>query len=140
MTTDTKQKKTTNPLFDPKTDNKPISDESQDIVNKPVEDPAGMDEDDQLLLNLIEAQLEEKKIDLYKPSSFINQDVYDKLDPEVQGKIDLMSFNMLTSIREIHNFHQSDFSDSSYQFINMLHKFRLQKEETEKIHGDIFIF
>lgn len=128
-----------NPYFDPATDNMPIAEETQKIVNTPVEDPQGLGQDDLALAELIAKLVEENKINLYRPSSLLNQDVYDKLDDTKKAKIDKMSFNMLTTVRDIYNYYKSAYSNNSYQFENMLHKFRLLKEETEKECGDVYI-
>ncbi len=132
--------KTHNPLFDPATDNAPVSDESQQVVNTPIEDPTGMDDDDQQLVDMIVSLVDEKKINLYQPSSLLNQDVYEALDDEKKGAVDQKSFNMLTTVRDVYNFNKSEFTNNSYQFQNMVHKLRLQKEETEKSCGDVFKF
>ena len=129
-----------NPYFDPATDNAPISEEAQKIVNTPVENPNGLGTDDASLAELISKLVDDGKINLYRPSSLLNQDVYDKLDDAKKAKIDKMSFNMLTTVRDIYNYYKSAYSNNSYQFENMLHKFRILKEETEAECGDVYIF
>src|SRR3989339_1861744 len=109
----------------------PLSDETQKIVNQPIANPKGLSDEDQQLVNLIASLVEDSKINLYSPSSLLNQEVCDKLTDEQKGKVDMQSFNMLSTIREIYNYHKSDFPDASYQFENMVTKFRLQKETTE---------
>lgn len=130
----------TNPLFDPATDNAPISDESQKVVNEPIADSSGVSGGDQEFLNKILALVDDGKINLHQPSSLLNQEVYDGLDQEKQGKVDQQSFNMLSTIRELHNFNASEFTNDSYQFKNMIEKLKVQKEETEKECGDVFVF
>ncbi|EKD64276.1 MAG: hypothetical protein ACD_51C00028G0002 [uncultured bacterium] len=128
-----------NPYLDPATDNMPISDEAQKVVNTPVEKPNGLGQDDLSLAEMIVKLVDEGKINLYRPSSLLNQDVYDKLDDAKKAKIDKMSFNMLTTVRDIYNFYKSPYSNNSYQFENMLQKFRILKEETEKECGDVYV-
>ncbi|MBU1019051.1 MAG: hypothetical protein ABII07_06180 [Patescibacteria group bacterium] len=130
----------TNPLFDPATDNAPISDETQEIVNTPIADPTGTSDDDRVLLNKIIQLVDDGKINLYQPSTLINQEVYDGLSDEVKGKVDQQSFNMLSTIRELHAFNASEFTNDSFQFQNMIHRLRLQKEATENESGDVFVF
>ncbi len=128
------------PLFDPSTDDAPISDETQKIVNEPIVDPTGLDDKDQELVNMIASLVDEGKINLYQPSSMVNQEVYDNLDRTQQGKIDQQAFNMLTTVRNIYSYNQSDFTNSTYQFQNMVHTFRLQKEKSEEEFGDVYKF
>lgn len=130
----------TNPLFDPATDNAPISDESQKIVNEPVEDSAGISDEDQQFLDQLIKLIDDGKINLYQAETLLNKEVYDGLPDEGKGKIDQMSFNMLTTVREIHGFNASEFTNNSFQFKNMIHKLKMLKEEAEKEHGDVFIF
>lgn len=128
-----------NPYFDPATDNMPIAEDTQKVVNTPVEKPSAMDDQDMALVNLIVSLVDSKKINLYSPSTLINQPVYDKLPELTQGKVDQHAFNMLTSVREIYNYYKSPFSNNAYQFENRVRWFRLQKEEAEKEWGDVFV-
>jgi len=128
-----------NPYFDPATDNAPIPADAQKVVNTPVEKPSAMDDQDMALVNAIVNLVDSKKINLYSPSTLINQPVYDKLPEETRGKVDQHSFNMLTSVREIYNYYKSPFPNNSYQFENRVRWFRLQKEEAEKQWGDVFV-
>ncbi|MFA6528201.1 MAG: hypothetical protein WCT46_01530 [Candidatus Gracilibacteria bacterium] len=129
-----------NPYFDPATDNAPISEETQKIVNTPIEKPQGLGQDDLALAELIAKLVDDKKINLYRSDTLLNTDIYEKLDDAKKMKIDKMAFNMLATVRDIYNYYKSAYSNNSYQFENMLHKFRLLKEETEKECGDVYIF
>ncbi len=137
---DQKKPQKYNPLYDPATDNAAISDETQQAVNNPIEDPTGMDGDDQMLVNMIVNLIDEGKINLYQPSSLINQEVYDGLDDEKKGRVDQQAFNMLSTVREVYNYNQSDFTNNSYQFQNTVQKLREQKEQTENEIGDVYVF
>jgi len=129
-----------NPLFDPATNNSAISDESQQVANNPIEDPTGMDSDDEQLVNMIVSLVDDGKINLYQPSSLLNQEVYNGLSDGEKGKVDQQTFNMLATVREIYNYNQSDFTNNSYQFQNNVHKLKLQKEQTEKEIGNVYVF
>ena len=129
-----------NPLYDPATDNAAISDEAQQIVNNPIEDPTGLDDDDQAFVNMLVSLVDEGKINLHQPSTLLNQEVYDGLNDEKKGKVDQQAFNMLSTVREIYNYNKSAFTNNSYQFQNMVRKLRLQKEETEGEIGDVYVF
>lgn len=127
-----------NPLFDPKTDNQPIADKVQQDLNKPLADPTGVSAEDQAFLNDLVQKVESGQIDVYKPSSLLNLDVYGKLTEEQQGQVDMEALNMLTKVREIHDLHKAGFRDT-FQIQNLVHAVRLKKEEFEKSLGDVFI-
>lgn len=128
-----------NPYFDPKTDNMPIPVDSQKVVNTPIEKSSAMDDQDTALVNLIVSLVESKKINLYSPSTLINQEVYGKLSETTQGEVDQHAFNMLTSVREIYDYYKSSFSNNAYQFENRVRWLRLQKENAEREWGDVFV-
>lgn len=127
-----------NPLYDPKTDNQTIAADVQVMINKPVVDPTGYSPEDQAFLDKIMKLVEEKKINLYAPSSLLNTTVYDALDVAGKAKADQNSMLMITKIREISNLMQIS-KEPTYQLKNLVASLRQNKEETEKISGDIFI-
>lgn len=127
-----------NPLYDPKTDNQPIAADVQALINKPVADPTGFTPEDQAFLDKIMKLAEEKKINLYSPSSLLNTAVYDSLDTAGKAKADQNAMIIITKIREILNLTQIS-KEPTYQLKNIVASLRQNKEETEKTHGDIFI-
>lgn len=112
--------------------------EEQKKLNEPLKDPSGMTEADHAFLDDVISKLEKGKINLYSPSSLINQDVYKGLSDEVQGKIDLNAVNLLARLREIKGLYDSKRTDS-YQFENLVEQVRLTKESLEDDAGDVFI-
>ena len=116
-----------------------IDDQMQQTLNKPLE--AGQtqisDEDRKFLAMLLDL-IDSKKIDLYKPSTLINNEVYDTLDEKARGKTDFDAVNLLSTIREIKKLCDGGFRDS-YQTMNMVNQIRLTKERLEEIAGDIYI-
>lgn len=127
-----------NPLYDPKTDNQAIAADVQAMINKPVVDPTGYSVEDQAFLDKIMKMVEEKKINLYSPSSLLNSAVYDALDTAGKAKADQNSMLMVTKIREISDLMRIS-KEATYQLKNLVAALRMHKEETEKISGDIFI-
>ena len=115
-----------------------ISQAMQVELNQPLKDDSGVDPRDQEFLAMILEKIEKKEIDLHKPSTLINTVVYDKLDETARGKADYDAFNLLGTIREIHNLWISGYKDS-YQIQYLVNKIRLTKESLEEIGGDIFI-
>jgi len=115
-----------------------ISEEVQVELNQPLKDDSGVDTKDQEFLAMLIDKIEKKEIDLHKPTTLINTEVYDKLDETAQGKADYDAFNLLGTIREINNLWSSGHKDS-FQIQNLVHKIRITKEGLEEIGGDIFI-
>lgn len=115
-----------------------IPDDEQQKLNKPLEVQEGFDADDEAFLQMIVSKVEAKEIDLYKPSSLLNNVVYDKLNEKAQGKADFDAVNLLSAIREIYNLWKMG-EKNSYQIQNQVHRIRLTKERLEEEAGDIYI-
>ena len=116
-----------------------IDEATQRNLNTPLQDSTGrLDGKDQEFLNLIISLIDDKKIDLYQPSTLINNAVYDKLDEQEQGKVDLEAMNMLTAIREIKGLYDNGYKET-FQMENIVHRLRITKERLEQVSGDVFI-
>ena len=116
-----------------------IDEATQRSLNTPLQDNTGrLDGKDQEFLNLIISLIDEKKIDLYQPSTLINNAVYDKLEEKVKGQVDLEAINMLTAIREIKDLYDNGFKET-FQMENLVHRLRMTKERLEETGGDVFI-
>ena len=114
-------------------------DATQRSLNTPLQDSTGsLDGKDQEFLNLVISLIDDKKIDLYQPSTLINSGIYDKLYDLAKGKVDLESINMLAGIREMKGLYDNGFQDT-YQMANLVHRLRLTKERLEETAGDVFI-
>lgn len=114
-------------------------DATQRSLNTPLQDSTGsLDGKDQEFLNLVISLIDDKKIELYQPSTLINNVIYDKLDDLAKGKVDLESINMLAGIREMKGLYDNGFQDT-YQMANLVHRLRLTKERLEETAGDVFI-
>lgn len=111
---------------------------TQDLLNKPPEDPNGLSADDEAFLSLVLSLIDEGKIDLHTPSTLINNDVYDKLDSKTQGKVDLEAMNLLNSIRQIKELHDNGFA-GTFQMNSLVSSVSNVKERLEVEDGDIFI-
>ena len=112
---------------------------TQKNLNTPLQDSTGsIDGKDQEFLNLILSLIEEGKIDLYKPSSLLNNDVYNTLNDKQKGEVDIAAMNMLNAIREIKGLNDNGFRDT-FQMNNLVSKLRYNKEELESADGDVFI-
>lgn len=112
--------------------------ETQDLLNKPLALSEGMDPKDREFLELIVRLVNEGKINLYGPSTMINNEVYDKLDFEKQGKADFEAVNLLSTVREIKGLYDAGYAET-YQVSNLVHRLRDTKERLEIEGGDLFI-
>ncbi|MBT4385079.1 hypothetical protein HOD30_05020 [Candidatus Peregrinibacteria bacterium] len=126
-----------NPLYDSATDNQEIAADSQARLNTPL---AGgtIPAEDQEFLSKIMALVEDGTIQLYAPSSLLNDEVYEGLPLEGKSKADQNCVTMLGKIRDIINLEKADF-DTNHQVANLIHSLRLNKERLEEHGGDIFI-
>ncbi len=115
-----------------------ISDETQQMLNNPLANKQGLDPKNQEFLLMLMAKIDKGEINLYRPSSLLNNPVYDALSEENRGKADFDSVNLLTTIREIRKLWDSGGRDT-YQIENMTQQLRLIKERLEQAGGDIYI-
>tara|TARA_B100000315_G_C14028663_1_gene342189 strand:+ start:101 stop:499 length:399 start_codon:yes stop_codon:yes gene_type:complete len=127
-----------NPLYDPATDDAPIAEDVQERLNKPLADQSGFDADDELFLNDVIAKFDEGLIKPFEPSSLLNQTIYENLKPEQQGKADQNAFNILTTLRTIHDQWKAN-PTPTFQIKNQIHQIRLTKERLEEELGDVYI-
>lgn len=116
----------------------PFDPETQKRLNEPLKDPTGVDPKDQEFLQSIVSLIEEGKINLYRPSSLLNGEAYDKLSNELKAKADLESMNLLNSVRDIKNLYENGFRDS-FQIQYAVNEARMEKERVEQVCGDVFI-
>jgi len=107
-------------------------------MSRPVSDPSGVDDFNKKFLDDVVSKISGGKIDLLKPSSLINQEVYQRLPANVQGQADMNAVNLLARLREIKSLYDLNRIDS-YQMKNLVEYVRLAKEMLENEAGDIFI-
>lgn len=111
-------------------------DQTQKELNAPLKYEGSSQNKDFLekLVNL----MNEGKIEVYKPDTLMNHEVYDKLDQSAKGKADYEAMNLLHVIREIKGLYDAGYKDT-YQIDNLVEKLRITKERLEMQGGDIFI-
>jgi len=117
---------------------KDIDPDTQDMLNKPFSaDGTTLSEEDNALIQDIVSKVDSGEINLYQPSSVINQEVYDGLSGEDKAKTDLFLNATLFVMRQIHAFNASEHSNDSDMMINMVQELRLKKETLETEVGDV---
>ncbi len=84
--------------------------------------------------------LESGAIDVTKPESFLNKDIYDGLEQEWKAKVDLSMMNIATLLGHIYDFYKSKQTpDACPQLANMIEQLWEMKERIES-HADVFKF
>ncbi|MFH1218695.1 MAG: hypothetical protein V1679_02540 [Candidatus Peregrinibacteria bacterium] len=111
---------------------------AQKKINTPLSDPNGVSGENKAFLSLVVKLIDKGKIDLYAPSSIINDGVYGKLNEQMQGKTDLEATNLLSALRDIKDLYDAGMKDT-FQMNNLLERVRETKERLEEIKGDVFI-
>lgn len=107
-------------------------------LNKPLIDPNGVSKEDKAFLEMVIKLINEGKINLYNPETLVNKRIYTTLKPEIQAKVDLEAFNLLTALRDIKGLYDTGNSET-YQMQNLVQRVRLSKERLENEGGDFFI-
>jgi len=113
-------------------------DSTQQELNTPLKDDSGLSDEDQIFLNSVLSMVEDGSIDLYKPETLINQEVYGALDDKLKGAADLEAVNILASIRELKDLKENGF-ENTFQMKNLVERVHNTKKRIEQEKGDIFI-
>ncbi|MDD5055241.1 MAG: hypothetical protein PHZ00_03145 [Candidatus Peribacteraceae bacterium] len=83
---------------------------------------------------------ERSEIDVTKPESFLNKDVYDRLEPEWKTKTDLSIGNIAILLNHIYEFYKSKQTpDACPQLATMIKQLWEMKQRIE-VHADVFKF
>lgn len=112
--------------------------QTQAMLNEPLANAKGNSAEDEQFLTVLLGLVAEGRIDLYKPSSLVNNAVYDGLEHEKQAKVDLEAMSMLANIREIKGLCDAGYRET-FQVENLVHTLRVGKERLEAEGGDLFI-
>lgn len=115
-----------------------IDEQTQKELNIPLKDTEGNAQKDQPFLEMIMKLVNEGKIDLFKPGSLINQNLYDALPDEKKAQTDLEAANLLATIRDIKGLYEAGYRDT-FQIHNLVLKLKDTKERLEEAGGDLFI-
>ena len=114
------------------------SSQAQQELNSPLPDANGLGDEEKDFLRKLMELIDAGTIDLYKPATLINQEVYGKLTEEKQGKVDLEAMNLLSAIRDIKDLTENKLDDS-FQMKNLIERVKNTKERLEEEGGDLFI-
>lgn len=111
---------------------------TQEMLNKPLEADGSFSAEDEQFLDMLLSLIGEGKIDLYKPASLMNEEVYNVTTDELRGRADFEALQMLATIREIKDLCDNDMRETK-QVENLVYRLRMSKERFEAKEGDLFI-
>ena len=99
-----------------------------------------MDDKHSIFLKTVIKLIDDKKIDVDDPQTFLKSDVYEKLDEEWKDKTDLSLVNIAGQLRLIYEFYKSkETPDESPQLQTMVEQLWQMKQKIEEQH-DVFKF
>lgn len=122
----------------------PLDDGMQDQANAPAADPTGLDDDVQEFLETTMNLVYDGKVDVYKPSSLLNEPEYNKLGHEAQGLADQTAMVFCGKMREIKALMdisggERSYAEPTYQIQHLVKELKFHKEQFENEHGDVFV-
>jgi len=115
-----------------------LTEEEERSAGKPVE--GTMEEEHRSFLAKLSELIDKGEIDVKNPESFLNQDVYSKLDEEWRDRTDLTLVNIADQIRLIDEFYRDKNTPNACpQLQTMVAQLWQMKQSIEKEH-DVFKF
>jgi hypothetical protein len=115
-----------------------ISEDDQKKAGTPI--GGDMSDEHKKFAEMISKMLEDGTIDTTKTETFLNQGVYETLEPEWKTKTDLALLNIATLLSHIHDFYRSKQTpDACPQLANMIEQLWEMKQRIES-HADVFKF
>ncbi len=116
----------------------PLTEEQQKKVGQSKGTPMG-EEHEQFMREILR-MLDQKEIDVTKPASFLKMEVYNRLDEEWKGKVDLVLVNIADLLGHIVEFRLSKKTpDQSPELESMIASLWQMKQRIEETH-DVFKF
>lgn len=116
----------------------PLSEEEQKKAGTPM--GGDMDDEHKNFCTTITKLFESGAIDVTKPETFLNADVYEGLSAEWKTKTDLAMLNVATLLEHIYGFYKSKQTpDACPQLANMIDQLWEMKQRIES-HADVFKF
>ncbi|MDP2691703.1 MAG: hypothetical protein U1C97_00660 [Candidatus Gracilibacteria bacterium] len=116
----------------------PIDKKTQTELNQPFRSGTRtLNKEDKSFLDNLIKHIESKDIDLYKPNSILNQEVYNQLNGEKKAQADTFANATLALIRQVNSLYQSDHSNDSEMMINMVRDLRMRTEKLENKLGNV---
>jgi hypothetical protein len=115
-----------------------LSEEQQKKAGQPT--GGDMDAEHKNFCTTITKLFETGAIDVTRPETFLNRDVYDRLEPEWKTKTDISLMNIATLLGHIYDFYKSKQTpDACPQLASMIDQLWEMKQRIET-HADVFKF
>jgi len=115
-----------------------IDEKTQQMLNKPANHQGTrLSSEDKAFLDDLIRKVDDGDINLYQPTTIVNQEVYDQLAGGNRAKTDLFVNSTLFVIRQVYDFYKSDYSNESDMMVNMVQELRYKKETLEGEIGDV---
>ena len=115
-----------------------VTPQTQQTLNKPLEDATGFNAGHEDFLKDLIKKLEDKTIDPHNINTLYNKPVYEKLSEEEMEQTDVVSFNIISIIRQIEQLWALE-QKATFQIQNLVETVFQMKSRFEKEHGDVFI-
>lgn len=107
-------------------------------LNKPWSNPkTALSAEDKAFLEDLVNKIKTNEINPLKPSSILNQSVYDSLPGDKKARADIWINATLALIRQIYDFYNNPFDNNSDMMIDMVRDLRNRKEKLESELGDV---
>jgi hypothetical protein len=82
--------------------------------------------------------LDKKEIDTANPRSFLKDEVYETLNEEWQGKVDIALMNVVDEVRRIEDFYRSKETPNSSPHLQTMIEHLWQMKQRIEEHYDVF--
>ena len=113
-----------------------VDKQTQDMLNTPLD--GQLSEKERQFVETLKSLVEKKQIDLFGPSTLLNNVVYGQLSDDAKGKTDYEAMSILQEIRQIIdlvNLGHMESMQMKYQVAILIQK----KEMIEEKYGDVFV-
>lgn len=122
----------------------PVDEKLVNLGNKVPVDPDGFTKEEKDFLSDLQSKIDSGQIDVYSPSTLINQSIYEQSESKARGLADITAVNLCAKIRQINDLKKMTSSENfidhpSYQAKHLVMDLKYQKEIFEKQYGDLFI-
>lgn len=116
-----------------------LTEEQQKKAGQPI--AGDMDDEHKNFCKTVAGLLDSGAIDVTKPESFLNQNVYDGMPDEWKAKTDMIMLNVATLLDHIYGFYKSKQTpDACPQLANMIEQLWEMKQRIEGHGYDVFKF
>jgi hypothetical protein len=115
-----------------------VDTQTQQTLNKPLEDKTGFNEGHEDFLKDLIKKLEDKVLDTHDINTLYNKPVYEELSEEKMEATDVASFNIMSIIRQIEQLWNLEHK-ATFQIQNLVETVFQMKSKLEEKHGDVLI-